>query len=65
MTVIEGGMVESIAPSEWSNWLMFFQERDEFLNCSSTLLSLHVDTVWSSMQGTLELRDHCLKLWDD
>ena len=58
-------MVESIAPSEWSNWLMFFQERDEFLNGSSTLMCLHVDTIWSVMHAALELRDHCLKLWDD
>ncbi len=47
LTVIEGGMVESIAPSELTNWLMIIQVVDEFLNDSSAFLSLHVDTVWS------------------
>jgi hypothetical protein len=65
LTVIEGGMVESIAPSEWTNWLMFIQVVDEFLNDGSALFSLHVNTVWSLVQFSLKLRNHCLKLWND
>jgi hypothetical protein len=62
---MEGGMVESIAPSKWTNWLVFIKVVDEFLNDSSALFSLHADSVWLYAQFTLELWDHCLKLWDD
>ena len=63
LTVREGSTVEPIAPSKWLNWLMIFDKTYEILNSSRALLSLIINTIWSFMHVSLELKDHCFKLW--